>query len=194
MSKRKLIPVLIPAVILATSTLMSFALTGAYAHPTETAAKPAANASAAQPPAPAMPDIPGITTPDPKPNSCVDCHKNYPGQFDGRLTTAIKSWATKVEPEILAKAQKTMPPGVKLQGKHPDVSGIVKVIPNDCLMCHSGKSDKVPQFRKLVHLIHLTGGKDNHFVAMFGGKCTLCHKLDQNTGTWGFGSGPAEWP
>lgn len=176
-------PLLISSVILGASTLLTLLLT-AYAHPSDAAPAPQAEQ--------ALPDIPGITSEDPKPHSCIDCHKNYPGQFDGRLTTAVKAWTTKVDPEILDKAQRTMPPGVKLQGKHPDVLGFVKIIPTDCLMCHAGKSEKVPQFRKLIHLIHLTGGKENHFITHYGGKCTYCHKLDQNTGTWGFGSGPEQ--
>lgn len=141
-----------------------------------------------------LPSIPGITMEDTKPNSCVDCHKLYtePRKFDGRLTTLIKNLMKKVEPELLEKAQKAMPEGVKLDGKHPNVSSFVKIIPNDCLACHSSKSKRVPQFRQMLHLIHLTG-KENHFIKNYQGQCTYCHKLDTNTGTWGFGSGKAEW-
>lgn len=174
---------LIPALIVGFSAVLSVSLSNTWAEP----------AAPAHPAPAAMPDIPGITTADPKPHACVDCHKNYPGQFDARLSVALKSWASKTDPKILAKAQATMPAGVKLEGKHPDVSALVKVIPNDCLMCHGGTtSQRVPPFRKMLHMIHLTGGKDNHFIAMFGGKCTLCHKLDQNTGTWSFAGGGME--
>jgi hypothetical protein len=150
--------------------------------------------AASNQPEPPLPSIPGITTEDIKPNSCVDCHKLYtePRKFDGRLTTQIKGWMKKVEPGLLEKAQKAMPEGIKLEGKHPDVSTFVKVIPHDCLACHSSKSSRVPQFRQMIHLIHLTG-EDNHFIKNFQGQCTYCHKLDKDTGRWGFGSGKAEW-
>jgi hypothetical protein len=145
-------------------------------------------------PEPPVPSINGITTTDVKPNSCVDCHKIYttPRQFDGRLTTHMKEWIKKTPPELLEKAQRTMPEGVKLEGKHPDIISYLKVIPNDCLSCHSSSSKRVPQFRRLIHVIHLTGGKENHFIMNYQGQCTYCHKLDQNTGTWGFGSGSAQ--
>ncbi|HEY9841190.1 MAG: hypothetical protein ACAI44_39270 [Candidatus Sericytochromatia bacterium] len=165
---------LIPALLLSFSALVSLAMP-------KSAAEPAAT----------LPNIPGITAPDSKPNACVECHKHYP-QGDFRLTSILKSWATKTDEHILAKAQSTMPAGVKLEGRHPDVSQLVKVVPTDCLMCHRGGSERVPQFRKLIHLIHLTGGKENHFLMHYGGTCTHCHKLDANTGTWSIGSGKEE--
>lgn len=151
------------------------------------------NTLAANDPSP-LASLPGITTKDTKPNSCVDCHKlsTQPRKFDGRLTTSLKKWTDKVPEELLFKAQRTVPNNVKLTGKHPDVSKFVKVIPNDCLSCHSSKSPNIPQFKQLLHVIHLTG-KDNHFVKNYQGQCMHCHKLDSTTGTWGFGSGKAEW-
>lgn len=172
---------LLPAALITASLLYSLTISGTQAHP--------AHAAPAQA-APALPDLPGITTPDTRPRACVECHKNYPGKFDGRLSVHLKEWATKgVDAHLLAKAQSTMPAGIKLQGKHPDVSNIVKVIPTDCLMCHGGHAANVPPFRKLIHAIHLTGGKDNHYLSNYGGQCLNCHKLDQKTGTWGLGSG-----
>jgi hypothetical protein len=166
----------LPTTLLGLSLMMTLAVSTSWAEGTP----------ASQPP---LPDVPGITTPDLKPNACVDCHKVYPGKFDGRLTVALQSWINKTDDKLLALAQSTMPPGIKLEGKHPDVSKLVKVIPNDCLMCHGGHSKKVPAFKKLIHRIHLTGGKDNHFISHYQAQCTHCHKLDANTGTWSIGSG-----
>ncbi|PIQ23311.1 hypothetical protein COW36_08185 [bacterium (Candidatus Blackallbacteria) CG17_big_fil_post_rev_8_21_14_2_50_48_46] len=140
-----------------------------------------------------LPQIPGITAPDQKPSACVDCHKNYPEmKFDARLTVVLKGWQKAADEKILAKAQGTMPAGIKLEGKHPDVSHLIKTIPNDCLMCHSTQTStpqRVPEFRKMIHAIHLVGGKDNHFISNYGGTCTHCHKLDPKTGAWSIGSG-----
>lgn len=180
----------IPAVIFGLASMLSVGVAELEAHPADSGP---ATTQLAQAQPKTLPAIPGITAPDQKPNACVNCHKNYPGQFDGRLSTHVKEWASKgVDPHLLEKAQSTMPPGIKLSGKHPDVSAIVKVIPTDCLMCHSGSSPKVPQFRKLIHRIHLTGGEENHFLMNYGGTCTHCHKLDQDTGTWSIGSGTEE--
>jgi hypothetical protein len=30
----------------------------------------------------------------------------------------------------------------------------------------------------------------NHFLALFHGECTLCHKLDAKSGAWAIPSGP----
>ena len=42
----------------------------------------------------------------------------------------------------------------------------------------------------MIHEIHLTGGDTNHFLTMFQGECTLCHKLDAKSGAWAIPSGP----
>ena len=137
-----------------------------------------------------VPDIPGITTQDRRPHGCVECHRNRPDRnHDGRLTTTLKSWQEHASPKRVEMAQAAMPEGVELKGRHPDVQGLVEVVPDDCLMCHREGSDKVPAFSKLLHSIHLTGGAGNHFVMGAGGQCTACHKLDQETGTWSLGSG-----
>jgi hypothetical protein len=41
----------------------------------------------------------------------------------------------------------------------------------------------------MVHLIHLTGGQENHYIAIFQGECTHCHKFNPNTGKWFLPSG-----
>ena len=42
----------------------------------------------------------------------------------------------------------------------------------------------------MMHVIHLEGVKDGHFLSIFQGECTHCHKLEKNTGTWRVPSGP----
>ena len=137
-----------------------------------------------------VPEIPGITVEDKVPNGCVGCHKNRPERKkDGRLTTTLKKWGEEVKPKRLEMAQATMPPDAKLKGKHPDVQKLVHVIPDDCLMCHRKGSKTVPPFASLLHAIHLTGGKDNHFIVSAGGHCGHCHKLNKKTGEWSLGTG-----
>ena len=144
----------------------------------------------AQQQTPSLPDLPGITTPDKTPNGCVDCHRNNPEQkTDARLTTYMEKWRQGASPKLLAKAQAAAPEGTKLSGKHPDAASLIAVIPTDCLKCHSGNSKLAPPFKKLLHTIHLSGGKENSFLATYKGTCTNCHKLDQKTGAWSLGSG-----
>jgi hypothetical protein len=110
--------------------------------------------------------------------------------MDARLTKTLAKWhVSGADVKILEKAQAAAPAGKKLTGKHPDVSALVKVIPDDCLMCHNRDSRAVPPFSKMLHAIHLIGGKENHFLSMIHGTCTNCHKLDEKTGTWRVGSG-----
>jgi len=140
--------------------------------------------------APKLSDIPSITTPDRTPGACINCHKNYPEmKKDFRLTVILAGWRNGTDPDIFEKAKACAPEGVTLKGRHPDISALVKTIPTDCLMCHSRNSTVAPPFAKLLHLIHLTGGAENGFLARANGTCTSCHKLDQKTGTWGLGSG-----
>ena len=189
--------------VLLSAAIVAFSLSAGYAAPADESkkadvkpavtaeAKPAAAAKDAPKPEMKMSEIPGITTPDKTPHACVDCHVNHPEmKMDFRLSATLARWQTNgTEAEFLKKAQAAAPAGLKLTGKHPDVKAIVKVIPDDCLMCHSRDSQKVPPFSKMLHAIHLVGGKDNHFLTMAQGTCTSCHKLDQVTGMWHVGSG-----
>jgi hypothetical protein len=135
--------------------------------------------------------IPGITTEDPFPHGCVDCHINHPEMnMDVRISTLMKQWNDKVEPTFLTKAQVCAPSGVKLKGKHPIVANALKDIPAGCLKCHSKVSTVAPPFSKMLHIIHLSGGEKNHFLTLFQGECTYCHKLDLSTGKWSLPSGP----
>jgi hypothetical protein len=137
-------------------------------------------------------DIPGITTPDRTPHACVDCHVNVPERkVDYRLPSILAKWKNGADPDIFAKAKAAAPAGAVLTGKHPDVSWI-KVIPDDCLKCHKRDSQQAPPFARLLHTIHLVGGKENHFLTKARGTCTSCHKLDQKTGAWHIGSGLAK--
>lgn len=141
---------------------------------------------------PTGPPIPGLTAPDTMPNGCVDCHKTFPDRNkDERLTTELEKWSRGVHGHLLELAQAAVPEGVTLKGKHPDVKALIKVIPDDCLMCHRAGGKNVPAFETLIHGIHLAG-RENHFVTRAGGHCTHCHKLDKKTGKLSLGSGKEE--
>lgn len=121
-----------------------------------------------------LPDIPGITVKDPKPNGCVDCHRKVSEERDYRLTRYIGELAKK--------------------GEHPDVVAAINTIPTDCMMCHSKSAAKdigTEPFAALLHKIHLVGGKENHFITKYQGKCTYCHALNKETGEWRIKSGKA---
>lgn len=137
------------------------------------------------PQAPPARKIPGITSDDAFPHGCVDCHTNHPElNLDARLSSLMKEWNNKVEPALLAKAQATAPSGVTLKGKHPVAAFALKNIPAGCLTCHSKKSTLAPPFAQMLHKIHLTGGEENHFLTVYQGECTHCHKLNTATGLW----------
>jgi hypothetical protein len=125
-----------------------------------------------------------VTAPDPFPNACVDCHVNYPSrQMDVRLSTLMKGWREQVEPGLLANARAAAPAGARLEGKHPDAGAALASVPGACIACHAKDSSRAPPFASLMHSVHLTGGAENHYIAMFQGECTHCHKLDAKTGT-----------
>ncbi|MGE5175904.1 MAG: hypothetical protein ACM3JJ_05950 [Hyphomicrobiales bacterium] len=134
--------------------------------------------------------IPGITAPDSFPDACVSCHVNMPDRkMDARLSTALTGWATSVDPKLLAKAQATMPEGVTLKGTHPESKTATENVPKKCITCHTARKS-APPFANMIHLIHLTGGAENHFLTEFQGQCTFCHKLDEKTGAWSVPTGP----
>ncbi len=139
---------------------------------------------------PPMRQIPGVTAPDQFPRGCVDCHVNRPDMnMDVRLSTIIGGWQEAVPPEMLARLQPFAPEGMTLKGKHPKVTVAGAEIPKSCLMCHSKTSRSAPPFVRMLHGIHLLGGEQNHFLSMFQGECTHCHKLDRGTGAWSLGNG-----
>ena len=65
--------------------------------------------------------LPGIAVKDPYPNGCVDCHTD---QGDGKVSRVTAELA-------------------KING-HPKIDNIVKVVPNDCLICHKGERELRP--------------------------------------------------
>lgn len=139
--------------------------------------------------------IPGINAPDQFPKGCVSCHKIYPEMnMDARLSTIITSWADVVDPKILAKLQSVAPEGVTFKGKHPFKVTSETSIPEACNKCH-GKMKNAPPLFQLLHVIHLskssisTDDANNHFLTMFQGECTHCHKFDSQKGTWSIVNG-----
>lgn len=136
-------------------------------------------------------NIPGITTQDQFPKACVDCHINYTEMnMDTRFSTLMQLWRVRVDSALLAKAQNAAPEGMILKGVHPDAPTTFNNIPAECLTCHSKKSNVAPPFARMIHKIHLTGGTENHFLTLFQGECTYCHKLDMKTGSWTIPSAP----
>jgi hypothetical protein len=152
----------------------------------------AASLAAQQPPPPPPPRaIPGLTADDPAPKACISCHTNRTEiNLDARLSTLVRQWYKEVPAPLAAKAQAAAPAGVTLKGRHPQVDSSFKDIPGACLKCHGRAARMAPPFAQLLHLIHLTGGAENHFLTMFQGECTLCHKLSRDTGRWTIPSGP----
>jgi hypothetical protein len=146
---------------------------------------------AQQPPPPPARKIPGINAEDPFPKGCIDCHVNMPERrLDTRFSTLLTEWSEKVDPGLLAKAQAAAPAGITLKGKHPSAASALHDIPARCLHCHGSQSKKAPPFERLMHSIHLTGGDESHFMTVFQGQCTFCHKLNLETGAWSIPSGP----
>lgn len=127
--------------------------------------------------------VPGISAEDVFPRACVSCHAVVP-QKDARLSTFMKQAEVAVEPGLLAKAQAAAPSGVTLKGKHPSLGASMGAVPGSCLKCHGKDSRHAPPFARLLHLVHLEGGEQNHFMTLFQGECTHCHKLDAKTGVW----------
>lgn len=135
--------------------------------------------------------IPGLTAEDKFANGCVDCHINMPDKKqDERISTLMSGWSKEADPKLLKKAQAVSPAGVKLKGAHPQVPASLKNIPAACAACHSKTSKTAPPLAALLHAIHLTGGGENHFLTIFQGECTHCHKFKAGTGVWTMPSGP----
>ena len=140
--------------------------------------------------APTVRQIPGLTAPDQFPRGCVDCHVNMPDRnMDVRLSTLMRGWQEEVEPVLLARVRGLTPAAVALKGRHPKVDVAAEEIPTACLKCHSQASTTAPPFDRLMHGLHLVGGAGNHFLSLFQGECTHCHKLDQATAGWSLGRG-----
>lgn len=142
-------------------------------------------------PSPPARNIPGITSTDAFPNGCVSCHVNMPHKgIDVRLSTSMKRWVDQVDPELMEKVRGSASQGMQLRGKHPPALKALENIPTACMSCHTATSKVAPSFSRMLHAIHLTGGNDNHFMTLFQGECTHCHKLNSQTGGWSMPSGP----
>ena len=136
-------------------------------------------------------EIPGLTAADHFPNGCVDSHINMPERNqDERISTLMKRWITDPGPKLLKHAQAAAPAGVKLKGKHPNTPASLKNIPASCMGCHGRSSKTAPPFATMLHSVHLTGGGESHYLTIFQGECTPCHKMDAKTGAWSMPSGP----
>jgi len=154
---------------------------------TETPAGPDAGGGSAPP----ARKIPGITAPDQFPSGCVDCHLNYPElKLDARLSALMGGWGRGGSSNLTSRMQALAPAGVKLKGRHPEVKSALRDIPAACIKCHAKPATPSPSFGPMMHVIHLGGVKDGHFLSIFQGECTHCHKLDLDTGTWRIPSGP----
>jgi len=104
--------------------------------------------------------------------------------LDPRFSTLLKRWSERVDEKLLAQARAAAPVPAKIKGKHPEAAAAAKNVPASCLKCHSKESTKAPPLARLAHLIHLTGGEANHFLTVYQGECTHCHKLDPKSGAW----------
>ena len=135
--------------------------------------------------------IPGLTMEDKFPKGCVDCHINMPDiNQDERISTLMSRWYKNAGAKLLDKAKAVTQSGIGLKGIHPPASESLKDIPAACIACHSEKDSKAPPLVPLLHSIHLTGGEDNHFLTIFQGECTHCHKMDPGKGIWSTPSNP----
>lgn len=150
-----------------------------------------AGAEGGRGPKPAVRQIPGITAPDQHPAGCVDCHVYYPGlKLDARISTLMASWGEGGNSNLLSRMRALVPGGGKLKGRHPEVASALGDIPAACIACHDKSSNGAPSLGRMMHVIHLGGVKDGHFLSIFQGECTHCHKLEMSTGTWRMPSGP----
>jgi len=140
---------------------------------------------------PKIPEIAGLTVEDRFPRGCVDCHLDMPeaGQ-DVRISTILDRWYRQVDPEILAIVRAIAPDAVELDGRHPRIPAeSFGNIPDSCMSCHVNMAEKVPRLGPMMHAIHFAKRPENHFLILFKGECTYCHKFDRKRGTWSIPSG-----
>lgn len=144
---------------------------------------PAAVASGPEDPAPPAAEIPGLTVPDRFPKGCVDCHIDMPQiNQDERLSSIMAPWVERVPPEILEKTINAAGSDAPIKGRHPLTTDMFRSVPGSCLACHEKGPGAVVPLAPLIHLIHLSAREDNHFLTIFQGHCTHCHKFDPVTG------------
>lgn len=139
-----------------------------------------------------LPQIPTITAEDHVPGACVDCHVNMPeNNMDVRLSTQMKRWFEQVDPKLLDRVRGAARNPERLTGQHPRLSAeTYRDIPGACRGCHgNSQTDNLP-LAPMLHALHLKGGADNHFLMVFRGGCTNCHKFDAASARWTVPSGP----
>lgn len=172
------------AVTIGVGLALGFAATLGFAEKTPA---PQTTPAAQTPP---VRQIPGLTAKDAYPNGCVDCHVNGK-DGDKRLSTLLAELAKAVPAPLVEKARAASADPSKIKGKHPPIPNAKTNTPLSCLSgCHKRGSTIGPPFTQLMHAIHLVGGAQNHFLTVFQGECTYCHKLDQKTGQWKVGTAP----
>jgi len=133
--------------------------------------------------------IPGLTGADTHSEACVSCHIRMDDiGLDARLSTALGDWQREVPQKVMEIAEGLMASPDVLMKRHPPVALPLEAVPSSCINCHNAVPT-APPFVPLVHLLHYRGGENNHFLSVFGGECTLCHKLDRATGIWQVPSG-----
>lgn len=144
---------------------------------------------AAEPP---LPEIPGITVADAFPGGCVDCHVERPEErMDVRISTQMKQWHERVDAKVLERVRPIAANTAELSGQHPQLPAqSYDDIPASCRECHADFPKGVLPLGAMVHALHLTGGRENHFLTIFGGQCTHCHKYNADIGMWFIPSGP----
>lgn len=140
---------------------------------------------------PPLPAIPGITAADPFPDGCIDCHIERPQDgMDVRISTKMNRWYERVDPKVLERVRGVTAGTMDLSGKHPLLATqSYEDIPASCTECHARAQEGLLSIGPILHTLHLTGGRENHFLTLFGGECTHCHKFDADTGVWSIPSG-----
>ena len=141
-------------------------------------------------------DSAGTTKPaqdaDQFPRGCVDCHVNRAEEsLDVRISTQMRRWYESVDPELIARLRPPASVGMPLKGRHPELPEMTfRDIPENCVSCHGSGAPEGLRLGPMLHLIHLVGEEENHFISLFGGSCRHCHKFDSSTGQWSMPSGP----
>jgi len=110
-----------------------------------------------------VPELPGITSPDPYPEGCVSCHQG---------TLLLKT--------MLAAL------------KHRNIDAKVAVIPNDCKTCHSEEGGMDPM-SNVAHSMHYASGSKSDFVTRYNGSCLNCHQVATGNGEVTMKSGKRNW-
>jgi len=110
-----------------------------------------------------VPELPGITSPDPYPEGCVSCHK-------GQLLLKDKLAAL----------------------KHRNIDSKVAVIPTDCMKCHSDDGGMDPM-ANIAHSMHYASGSKSDFVTKYHGSCLNCHQVATGSGEVTVKSGKRNW-